>query len=492
MSRVVVIGAGVGGLASAALLAAQGHDVTVVEQAARVGGKLGVHVRDGVHFDTGPSLLTLPDVLHDVFERTGGWPESLVLRELSPIATVRFADGTEFAVSSDRRAFHAELERWSPGAGDDWFRFRDRAERIWELTREPFLSRELHGARTLAALALRHPLAIRVVAPGRTLADLGARHLRDPRLRQFLWRYATYTGSDPRRAPAALAAIPHAEQQYGGWYVRGGLTRLADALATRCMDLRVTVNLNLKVRKVLVRRGRVRGIALADGSEIEADVVVSDVDARHLYGDLVRHGRARRRVEAAPRSYSGFVLLLGIRGDRPAGLAHHTVLFPQDYTAEFDDLRRGAAVDDPAIYCAAPDDPGVRSPTAYPMFVLVNAPRQDQYDWDEAPSGRRRSTREAYADRLLDLMAGRGLDVRDRLSFIEIRTPADLERATFAPGGAIYGTSGDGPRSAFLRPANSSPILGLYLVGGSAHPGGGIPLVLLSARIVADVIGPAS
>lgn len=486
MSGIVVIGAGAGGLAAAALLAAAGHEVTVCEQAPEVGGKLGWYERDGAGFDTGPSLLTLPAVLRDVFQATGGWPEGLSLRALTPLARYRFADGSGFDASSDLDTFTGALEAWSPGSGDDWRGIMAYAERLWEATHVPFLESELRGVGSLLRLAVRRPGDIVAVAPWRTLAALGERHLRDPRLRTFLWRYATYSGSDPRRAPAVLATVPYAEQHFGAWYVPGGLRRIALALRERATDLGAEVRTDAEVAQVLVRAGRAAGVRLATGEVLSADTVVANADAAHLYRDLLAGpagARGRRRLARATASYSGLALLVGVRGPRPSALAHHTVVFPADYAAEFDDLAAGRPVRDPTLYVSAPDDGEVATGEVAPWFVLVNAPRHGPYDWADHPAA------QAYADRLLDLLAERGLDVRNRVAFMQTRTPADLQAATRSPGGAIYGTSSDGPRAAFLRPANRSPLPGLYLVGGSSHPGGGLPLVLLSARIVAGIIG---
>jgi phytoene dehydrogenase-like protein len=238
--------------------------------------------------------------------------------------------------------------------------------------------------------------------------------------------------------------------------------------------------------------GRVDGVRLTDGRFLPADVVVANVDARQLYGGLVADRRAdtvRRRLAAAAPSLSGFVLLLGLRGRTP-DLAHHTVLFPADYDAELTAVFDSPTpVADPTVYVVSADDPRVRPDAdSEGWFVLVNAPPHDPaggVDWD-APG-----LAAAYADRVLAVLAARGLDVRNRLLFREIRTPADLERATGSAGGSIYGSSSNSAAAAFLRPANRSPVPGLFLVGGSAHPGGGLPLVALSAAIVARLIGPA-
>jgi phytoene desaturase len=499
MSRVVVVGAGVGGLATAARLATAGHDVVVCEAGQDVGGKLGLVTADlpglgEFRFDTGPSLVTLPDVFRDLFAATGGWPDDLELVELDPVARYRFADGTGFDATSDLDELCARLDALQPGNGDDWRAFSARAARVWEASREPFLESALDGPVTLAQLAVRRPRDIAAIAPGRSLRSLGRRHLRDARLRTYLDRYATYTGSDPRRAPAALAAVPYAEQAFGGWYVRGGLHRLGLALRDRALERGAVLRQDARVARIETTAGRASGVVLDGGERLPAEVVVANVDATSVYGSLVEPSAvtagATRRLGRATPSLSGFVLLLAVEGRTPA-LAHHNVLFPADYDAEFDAVFGDPArpVADPTLYVSAPDDPAVRPDGCEAWFVLVNAPRHGTgpgaVDW-RAPG-----LAASYADTLLDLLAARGLPVRERVCWSQVLTPADLEERTGAAGGAIYGTSSHGAGAAFLRPANRSAVRGLFLVGGSSHPGGGLPLVALSAQIVAGLVGPA-
>ncbi|WP_103342229.1 phytoene desaturase family protein [Amycolatopsis sp. CA-126428] len=492
MSAVVVVGGGMGGLAAAARLAAAGHRVTVLERAASCGGKLATFTRDGFTFDTGPSLLTLPSVYRELFAATGADLDELVdIVPVDPACRYRFADGTELAVPHERAAVPDALEAaFGGGAGDEWRGLMRDAERLWGLVGEPVLRRPLNGTRDL----LKHARSVRdlmAIAPWRTLRGIG-RRLSDPRARMLLDRYATYTGSDPRRLPAVLSVVPFVEQEFGAWHVRGGLRRLGDALLGRLAALGVEVRTDAEVTAIETGPAGVRGVRLADGERLAASVVVANADATHVYDDLLDDARTRRPRRALRRtqpSSAGFVLLLALRGTTPDP-SHHRVLFPAAYDAEFDALfgRTPRPVDDPAVYLCAPADPQLHPPGCEAWFVLVNAPRHDPaagVDWT-AP-GRA----ERYADRVLEVLAARGLDVRDRLLWREIRTPADLERTTGAPGGAIYGSSSNGPRAALLRPANATPVPGLYLAGGSAHPGGGLPLVAMSAEIVAGLIGPA-
>ncbi|MCV2490686.1 phytoene desaturase family protein [Geodermatophilus sp. YIM 151500] len=499
MTRIVVVGAGLGGLSAAARLAALGHAVTVLERSERVGGKLGWFERDGHAFDTGPSLVTLPQVFRALFDATGGPLDDAVdLLRLDPAGAVRFADGTRLVLPGHRTGVPGALDAaLGDGAGAQWAALMARAGEMWRVTESPFLRSPLRGATTLARLA-RSAADVRTVAPWRTLRGLGARYLGHPHLRTLLDRYATYSGSDPRRAPAVLATVPYAEQEFGSWYVRGGLHRLAAAVGERAVERGAVVRTGCPVRRVVTSGGRAAGVELADGAVLPADVVVSGGDAAALYRDLLPPSPATRRVRRdlarATPSLSGFVLLLALRGRTP-DLAHHTVLFPDDYDAEFDAVfgtGRHAAprpVDDPTVYVSAPDDPALRPDgDSESWFVLVNAPRHDPdggVDWDALGLADR------YAATVLEVMARRGLDVRDRLRWCVARTPADLARDTGSVGGSIYGTSSNGARAAFLRPGNASPVPGLFLVGGSSHPGGGLPLVALSAEIVAGLVGRA-
>lgn len=486
MARVVVIGAGVGGLAAAARLAAQGHRVALHERAGTHGGKLGEYRRDGFTFDTGPSLLTMPQVFTDLFAATGG-PADLELEPVDPVCGYRFADGTRVDLPFDPAQVPAALDAaLGPGTGASWQAFHERSGRLWDLVGEPVLHRPLR-ARDLARFSARLR-DLRVVAPWLTLRGLGSQMLPDPRLRMWLDRYATYSGSDPRRTPSVLSVTPYVEQRFGAWWVRGGLRRLGDALLERCHKLGVAVHLGSEVTGITTSGRRVSGVRLAGGRALPADVVVANADAHAVYGSLLSRPLRAAVLRRAPASVAGFVLLLALDGARGTGPAHR-VWFPADYDAEFDALfRRPAPVADPTVYVHAPADPALAPDGAEAWFVLVNAPVHDPargVDWD-APD-----LRERYADRVLEVLARRGEDVRGRIRWREVRTPADLERDAAAPGGAIYGTASHGPLASLLRPANRSPVPGLYLVGGSAHPGGGLPIVALSAKIVAELVGPA-
>jgi phytoene dehydrogenase-like protein len=253
---------------------------------------------------------------------------------------------------------------------------------------------------------------------------------------------------------------------------------LRDALVRAAGQTGVELVTGCEIERIEADSDRVRAVHAVDGSRHRADVVVADVDAEHLYRDLCPDARALSRSRRAGRSLSGFALLAGVRGATP-GVAHHTVWFPADQAREYRQLvDEGTLADEPTIYACVPSvtDPSHAPPGDESWFLLVNAPAGATVD------------AVAYQSRLLDLLAGRGTDLRDRLCCTETITPADLAERFRDPGGAIYGTSSNGRRAAFLRPGNRGPRRGLYLVGGSSHPGGGLPLVTISGRIVADLV----
>jgi phytoene desaturase len=493
MARVVVVGAGVGGLAVAARLAALRHDVTVLEASDELGGKVGrLEQRTPAgtfRFDTGASVLTMPEVFAELFAETGDPLDSAVrLRAVDPFVRYRFADGSVVTTTRDLDEQVARFDQaFGTGAGAAWATLVARGSRIWDAVEQPVFGQSLTArslARRLTSLG-----DLTAVGPGRTLRQVANRQFTDPRPRQLLDRYATYAGSDPRRAPAALTVIAYLEHAFGTWYVEGGLYRLVEALAHRVGERGGVIRAGARVARIAATGGRVSEVVLVDGSRVPADVVVANADASVVYGRLLAPPGPPRRPSD---SLSGFVLLLGVRGRTPS-LGHHNVLFGEDYDAEFDAVfgRPGRPVTDPAVYVSAPDDATICPAGHEAWFVLVNAPRhgpdgsRGALDWDSA------GLASGYEGRVLSLLAARGLPVRERLLFSKVLTPADLQRRTGAPGGAIYGSALHGLRASLRRPGNAAKVRGLYLVGGSTHPGGGLPLVALSAKIVANLIGPA-
>jgi phytoene desaturase len=490
--KIVVIGAGMGGMTSAARLARGGHEVAVYEASDQVGGKCRTEWIGRVAFDTGPSLLTLPAVYKDFFQRTGK-PMGFVcpIETVNPAFDYRFADHSrvQFANLSRKETLDAIADSFGQEASGQWDQIMRRAEKMWDVSRGPFVESELKSPFSLLK-RITFFRDLLIIAPWKSLRKHADEILKDQHLRFIMDRYATYSGSDPRKAPAVLSTIAFVEESFGAWHVKGGLGNLAVQVHERAKDVGVTFYLNSPVAQINTVNGKATGIVLESGQRVDADVVIANADASLVYNKLILDNnrllnRVRRNISKADVSVAGFSLLLGMRKDLNDGINHHTVLFPENYDAEFDSIfKERKPVAKPTIYICAPKDPLMsKDENLEGWFVLVNAPTHGSFDWSDDDFNQK------YASQIIDQIEEQGIAIRSRLETMTIRTPADLESQVRAPGGAIYGTSSNGARAAFLRAKNRSPIKGLYLVGGSAHPGGGLPLVGISADLVSQAIG---
>ncbi|HEX8500019.1 MAG TPA: phytoene desaturase family protein [Pyrinomonadaceae bacterium] len=489
--RAVVVGGGLGGLATAVRLAAVGWDVEVCESGPRLGGKMNSFERGGFRFDTGPSLITMPWVFEELFAAAGSsLAEHVKLAPVSPLADYVFDDGTRLRYTSRLPEWLAEVRRVEPRDCDGFMRFMRLGARLFALSRETFLRRP-----PLAPPDLRSLKALRHLPLGRAWGNYHstvAAHFRSPHLRQMFDRYPTYVGSSPYSSPATLAVIPYIEFAHGGWHVEGGLYRVVESIAALARGLGVRLHTGARVEAIERGGRRVRGVRLADGTRLAADVVVMNGDAattEALLGGGRRNGHGGQDGAAArrlkERSLSGFVLLLGLKRRLP-DLAHHSVYFSKDYRAEFSQLFDGRRFpDDPTVYVCAPSrtDPGLAPEGGETLFVMANAPATDTV-WD----GRQVETARA---RVFERLSRGGFpDVAADVVVSDVWTPGRFADAYLCPGGSIYGSHSHGWRSAFLRPPNRHPCVGgLYHVGGSSHPGGGTPTVLLSAQITSELIG---
>jgi phytoene desaturase len=497
MSKIAVIGAGVGGLSVAARLAKAGHTVEIYEASDQTGGKCRTEWFGDYGFDTGPSLLTIPAVYRDLFLKTGKRLEHVLeVKPVDPAFAYHFYDGQQvtFANLSNPKTYLEIEKSFGKDAATQWRALMDRADAMWEVSREPFVESEL---KSIWSLIKRKNFLkdLRIIAPFTSLRALSKKYKLHPNLAMIIDRYATYTGSDPRKAPAVLLTIAYVEAAFGAWHITGGIGNLSKALEQRCLDLGVRIHLNTKVAKINVVNESATGLTLENGQVVNADLVVANADAELVYNQLldvdVTSAKPERvKLKRASKSLSGFSLLLGLDNSKGEAveLSHHNIFFPKDYDAEFDQIfDQKVAVTDPTIYvCAPKDETIVKGANKESWFVLVNAPRHDPQngmDWRKGAA--------EYAQDLIKKLDALGLNVSSRLDQMQFRTPLDLEQYALAPGGSIYGTSSNSARSAFLRASNRSTVKNLYCVGGSSHPGGGLPLVGISAEIVAQMIGKA-
>jgi phytoene desaturase len=502
MARIAVIGAGMGSLATAARLATGGHRVVVHERAATYGGGVGRLAEGGFAFDTGPGLLLLPAVYRDLFVKTGreSLEATVELAQADPASRHVFADGTDVSLPNASRSGVIEAldAAFGPGSGERWSEVLVRAREAWEATRRPLLEDVLTDAAALArdpypATARRG--LFRRGAPA--LARVAATELGDPRLAALLESHALGHGLDPRSAPASAAVLPYLEQTFGVWYVRGGMRALADAVYQRCLARKVEFRFGSAVTGLLEKDGRAAGVELADGSRSEAEFVVAGAPLPALYGERVLPSDGGGPgPDLGPRGEPGrFTVHLALSGPRPAGTALRTVVHAADRESALEWVfaaRGGAGDPGPGavtVTVTRPDDPALRPDDAHEAVTLTaTVPRHapggaaGAVDWN-APGAA-----EGFAERLVAAAGAAVPSLRERELWRRVRTPADTERETGAPGGSVPAPALAGAGGALLRAANRSPVPGLYFVGGWAHPGGGLPHAGMSGAIVADLI----
>jgi phytoene desaturase len=475
--KVVVIGSGIGGLAAACLMARKGCQVTVVEKNANVGGKLNELREAGYRFDTGPSLLTMPWVLDALFEFCGvKRHDYLELESLDSLCTYYFADGTRFVSYHDLDLVTKEIERIAAGDVQNYRNFLDYSNTLYNLTASTFIYHPLRQWTDLLRLPLSDAFKIDAFT---TVAKRVDKSFESAYLKQFFKRFATYNGSSPFKSPATLNVIPHVELNTGGYYVKGGMYMLAKALRGLAESLGTKFEFGRNVERIVVEEGVSKGV-FADGDFFEADIVISNSDAYETYLNLLKKTNVsaltRKVTERTEPSCSGYVLLLGT--DRKWDmLDHHTIFFSNDYKSEFDDIfERGQLPENPTIYVA---NTSIKDSDHTPeggsnLFVLVNAPyMQAGFNADD----------QNYADLVINELENRGLTgLRESILVRKTLTPNDFYEKYRSNRGSIYGTSSNNAFAAFLRPRNrSKSVENLWLTGGSTHPGGGIPLCIISA-----------
>ena len=476
--RAAVIGAGLGGLSAAVELAASGAAVTVFEAASVPGGKAGTVIIDGVEVDTGPSVLTMPDVLEKILARGGrDMADLITLRDPRPSFRYRYPDGACVDVFPTA-AETVDSVRQSLGtdAGRELEDFLNYAARIWDAAAPHFVYGPAPSVAGVMGLGLRELAKLAYIDPFRSMKRSVDAKIRSPHLRRMLYRYATYNGSDVRSAPATLNCIAHVELALGGFGVEGGIASVVRALASVGRDLGVTFRYQAPVEQIIVENGRARGVIVA-GETFEADLVVANADPAHVFEDLAP--AARRK--APPGSMSGWNGVL--RAARGPERVAHTVYFCDEYEQEFADIfDRDRPPQEPTIYLCAQEACHGRTgwPDAEPVFVMANAPAEP------ADAPRPAAVWEGLRASVLRRMQEGALCGPDD-ALVWTRTPTEL--AALFPGsrGSIYGAASNDMFAAFRRPPNRiSSLPGLYMASGGAHPGGGMPLAMLSGVAAAE------
>lgn len=493
--RIGVIGGGLGGLAAACTLAARGHKVVLFERNEWLGGKAAQLTGAGFRFDMGPTIVTIPSVLRRIFSEAGRRMEDyLELIRLDPQWRCFFENGTFLDLKQDAEAMAKSLDQFAPGtnSGAGYREFIALSRRLDDISQRNFFYKSIGGLRDMVDFKasfdpklLGDVLAMRM---GRSVAGTVRAFNPDPRVAQMVDHFTQYVGSSPYGSPAVLCGIAHMQHDEGVWYPIGGTRAVPLALEKLARELGVEFRLGKMISKVLTRDGAVRGVRTTTGEDIELAAVVSNCDSVRTHRELINGAvgakfEKRRNYEAA---CSGVVLYLGLN-KRYENLAHHDFVFSRDPHEEFDFIyKKGEPAPDPTCYLAATtcSEPATAPAGGEALYVLVHTPYlRPHHDWKKLFP--------AYRKVILEKLKRTGgmKDIEDRIVFESALTPQDINDRYHVLHGAIYGLASHGKFLGAFKPGNRSPDLrGFYLAGGSAHPGPGMPMVLMSGWIAADAL----
>ena len=482
----IIIGAGIGGLASAIRLAVADYQVKMFEKNALVGGKMYQLEQSGYRWDTGPSVITMRHVLEDLFHIAGkNLSDYLTLVPLNPLTRYFYPDGTVLDAAPDFASMATNIAEVDERDVEGYFRYLSYAARIHRITGPVFIYDHPPTPRSF----MRVPITEWLYAdPLRTMSQAINAHVRSPKLRQMLGRFATYVGGSPYKAPATLNVIAHVELTGGVWYPQGGIYQIAKALEKLALELGVIIQTNSPIAEILTTKRVATGIRLQDGVTHTSDVIIANADVTTTVNNLIASEaikpRTRQQLTNYEPSCSGFVMMLGVRRTFEQ-LVHHNIFFSNDYRAEFDAIfKQRVMPDEPTIYvCITSKTDSTHAPSnTENWFILVNAPAlSDKFDWQ--------TNKQTVRDLVLAKLAANGFDIRANIEQEIIWTPHELERHSGAWRGALYGPSANSKFTVFRRPHNRSKDLkNLYFVGGTTHPGGGVPMVMLSGKVVADMV----
>lgn len=484
----VIAGAGVGGLATAIRLQAAGVATILVDRNDRPGGKLNLIEDRGYRFDTGPSLVTLPEVFDELFAVAGlEFRKECELVFLDPYCRYFFDDGTMFETSDSMHRMSATLLDAAPGDVDAFFSFLAKAARWYRMSAEAVLFGPPLDWRNLAKSKF-DPIPFFSMRPFEPLDRLLQRTFRDERIRRICRLIALYTGCAPDRAPAIFGLIPFLEFGLGRWYVQGGLYAIAERLIRAYVDRGGRFLPSTRVTQVDFENGRARRVHLDSGETIDCAHVVSNADVatacRTFLSAAPGSRRMHSRLEKLRPSTSAFVLYIGAKLEMEKFI-HHNIIFSPDESAEWKEVfGRGIPPAEPTIYLNHPahTDPSLSPAGGSALFVMVNVPASDESIWSWSENADR------YQDLVIDALERRGLPgLRASIETIHRRTPLDFAASTYADRGSLYGKAPDSLGAMMKRPRNvERGFDGVSFVGGTTHPGAGIPLAALSGKLVAE------
>ena len=483
--KAIIIGSGIAGLAAAIRLAVKGYEVEVFESNSYPGGKLSEINLNGYRFDAGPSLFTLPGLVDELFLLAGKKPkEFFEYQKLEVICRYFWEDGTKLAAWAelDRFAEEVEIQLGEPAAKVK--EALSRSAFIYEHLAPLFMEKSLHRLSTWTGpKAIKSYLKMGKLGIFNTMNAANEQLFSNPKLVQLFNRYATYNGSDPYQTPATLNIIPHLEFGKGAFFPKKGMHDIMLSLFRLAQSLGVQFHFNSKVEEVLVEKGKAVGISFG-GTEILVDVVVNNMDMVNAYKTILRKQNQPNKLLSQPKSSSALIFYWGVKAVFPE-LDLHNIFFSEDYQTEFTNIfKKGTIYHDPTVYI---NITSIHKPDDAPAdcmnwFTMINVPNNQGQDWDQLIAEARKNII-SKINRILKT------DLEPLIEVEEILDPRSIELKTSSAHGALYGNSSNSRFAAFLRHANySSTIKNLYFCGGSVHPGGGIPLSLLSAKIMSEMI----
>lgn len=485
--KALIIGTGIAGIASAIRLAIKGYQVEVYEANSYPGGKLSQFEQDGYRFDAGPSLFTMPQYVDELFELAGKKSSDYFrYQKLDTVCKYFYEDGTRLTAYADKDKFGNEVQQQTGEPATAVNKYLANSSRIYNITNHVFLERSLHRLKTyLRWDTVKSILRFGKIDAFRSMHRANQSFFKDKRMVQFFDRYATYNGSNPYAAPATLNVIPHLEQHFGAYFPEGGMYSITACLVQLAESLGVKFHYNNPVTEIVLDGRAIKGINTKAGI-VEGDIVISNMDIWFTYHKLLSaHPKLHpKKILSQERSSSALIFYLGIKAQFKE-LDLHNIFFSADYESEFDHIwQRKDIYHDPTIYLniSSKHKPDDAPEGCENWFVMINVPANTGQNWDEMIIEARKNILSKLG-RLL------GKDIGELIVNESILDPRSIESRTSSYQGSLYGTSSNSQFAAFLRHANkSSKVKGLYFCGGSVHPGGGIPLCLLSAKIVSELI----
>ncbi len=486
MKKAIVIGAGFGGLAAAIRLQAQGLQVTLIEKNEKLGGHAYQIKKNGYTFDMGPSLVTAPDIIQDVFQSAGkNMEDYLDLIYLDPFYRIFYHDGTHLDYTGDSDEMKAQMAKFDKKDAANYDRFMEYIEKIYNAVIVDGLGARPFGFGTLFEF-LPRAIRLKALQPAYSVVK---KFFRDPRNRFAFSFHPLFIGGSPFRSPSVYLMIPYLEKHGGVWFTKGGMYSVVEAFEKVFREIGGTVLTNCEASEIAVEDRRVTGV-IANGEYLKADVVVSNGHFAHTYMELIKPEHRRkwtdRRVKKLAYGMSTFLIYLGVKKQYPR-LLHHTLILSERYKTLVKDIfDRKILADDFSMYLHVPTrtDAGMAPPGCESMYVLVPVPNLDaDIDWDEMAR--------PYADKIIDyLEKDFGLeDLRENIEVLELFTPEDFKHQRNNYIGSAWGVEPKMTQTASFRPGNrSEDVQGLYLVGASTHPGAGVPGVLLTAQATEKAI----